>query len=262
MAEADHNSTMIGLGEALSRLADDISDQLPDIASTPSAQKESSVAAEPSAEEVAILQAGRQRWLRRELAIKRLHTALCHDQQCALVQQEHGGFYQIPAFRWREHVFARDIIISGVWRDSAGGLMHLDGCPVFLAENAFNTWRGKFAKQVKSVASVAITDTPASPDSTNSADTATEHPVSVDPFRTGTAGRPTAKEIVRREAERRIDSGEVSPRQGRLAQFARDLASWWETKRKDEYKSIAPKLSANRIENIVRDIWRAAIPAK
>jgi hypothetical protein len=48
---------------------------------------------------------------------------------------------------------------------------------------------------------------------------------SVDPFKTGASGRPSAASLVEAEAERRIANGEVAPREDDLAKFSRDLAA-------------------------------------
>jgi len=135
------SASMIGLGEALIRLTEDISDQT---SPQPAAQTESFI---PGFQPEAV--AARNH---RELAIERLFNALCRDEQRAFVQQEHSGWFQIPAFRWREHPFARDIIISGQWRDVLSRQPHLDGCPVFLVESVFDAWHGQFAGQVESAA--------------------------------------------------------------------------------------------------------------
>jgi hypothetical protein len=86
-------------------------------------------------------------------------------------------------------------------------------------------------------------------------------PPVVDPFRTGAAGRPTAKHFVLQEAERRISSNEVQPKAGALARFAKELADWWDTERQ-KYKSPGPPLSAPTIETIIRDVWNSSLPAK
>jgi hypothetical protein len=80
----------------------------------------------------------------------------------------------------------------------------------------------------------------------------------IDPFRTGVPGRPSAGDVVLREAKQRITSGEVKPQQGKLAQFARDLETWWENERRN-YNPPGPKLSANRIENLVRELWNKSM---
>jgi hypothetical protein len=166
---------MIGLATALERLAE-LSKPTPP---TPSASKEGSVA-ELSAEEVAgkaapILEAGRQRWLRREQEIERLYDALCQDQLRAFVRMKNGKLYQVSALEWREHPLWREMIISGEWRDVLGQQPDLDGCTVFISESAFNAWHGRLARPAESAASVAAADALVSPNAT-SADTATEHP--------------------------------------------------------------------------------------
>ena len=80
-------------------------------------------------------------------------------------------------------------------------------------------------------------------------------PPTVDPFRTGAPGRPTAAKMIQAEAERRISSGEVVPRPRGLARFARDLSDWWERERQ-QASPPGPAMKAGTIENIVRDLWR------
>jgi len=69
----------------------------------------------------------------------------------------------------------------------------------------------------------------------------------VDPFRTGAAGRPTAAKMIQAEAERKISSGEVAWRPGGLARFARDLSDWWERERQ-KFSPPGPAMKAGTIE--------------
>jgi hypothetical protein len=80
-------------------------------------------------------------------------------------------------------------------------------------------------------------------------------PPTVDPFRTGAPGRPTAAGAICSEAERRISSGEVVSQPRGLARFARDLSDWWERERQ-QASPPGPAMKAGTIENIVRDLWR------
>src|SRR5262249_36577106 len=82
-----------------------------------------------------------------------------------------------------------------------------------------------------------------------------------DPFRTGAPGRPTAADFVLPEAERRIAKEEATPARGGLADFSREVADWYDIERK-KFKPHGPELTAGRIENIVRDLWRAAAGAQ
>jgi hypothetical protein len=92
--------------------------------------------------------------------------------------------------------------------------------------------------------------------STSSAETENTGP---DPFRTGTAGRPTAKEIVLAEAGRRIRDREVVPEQGGLTAFSESLESWWQNKRRT-YEPPGPPMTASAIRNAgVRDLWNVAL---
>jgi hypothetical protein len=92
------------------------------------------------------------------------------------------------------------------------------------------------------------------PLNTNSpADQAVEPPT-VDPFRTGAPGRPTAENLIYAEAERRISSGEVVPKPRGLARFARDLSDWWEAERR-KFTPPGPAMKPGTIENKARDLW-------
>lgn len=81
---------------------------------------------------------------------------------------------------------------------------------------------------------------------------------SVDPIKTGAPGRPTAMHIIIAEAERRIANSEVTPKLGDLAQFSRDLETWWKEKR-HEYGSGLPVPTARTIEQKVRPLWHRAL---
>jgi hypothetical protein len=85
------------------------------------------------------------------------------------------------------------------------------------------------------------------------ADQAAEPPT-VDPFRTGSPGRPTAESLISAEAKRRISSGEVVPKTRGLARFARDLSNWWEAER-EKFTPPGPAMKPGTIENKVRDLW-------
>jgi hypothetical protein len=80
-------------------------------------------------------------------------------------------------------------------------------------------------------------------------------PPTVDPFRTGAPGRPTAAHIIAAEAKRRISSGEVVPQRRGIARFARDLSNWWERERM-KLTPPGPAMKAGTIENKVRDLWQ------
>jgi hypothetical protein len=79
-------------------------------------------------------------------------------------------------------------------------------------------------------------------------------------YRTGAPGRPSAADFVLDEAKRRIAKKEVTPKVGGLADFSRKLADWYDKNRKT-FKQL-PDLTAGTIENIVRDLWRAALRAQ
>ena len=69
----------------------------------------------------------------------------------------------------------------------------------------------------------------------------------------GLPGRPSSKQLYRREAERRIAEGEYPES---IAAFSRELAQWLKNTHPDQ-----PASGAKAIENAVRDLWNAS-PAK
>jgi hypothetical protein len=79
----------------------------------------------------------------------------------------------------------------------------------------------------------------------------------VEPFRTGSAGRPTAKEIIIAEFKRRIETGEVTPyRHGGLKEEGERLFHWWE-KERQTHTPPGPEVTVGTIENQIRASWRA-----
>jgi hypothetical protein len=81
----------------------------------------------------------------------------------------------------------------------------------------------------------------------------------LDPFRTGTPGRPTGAELVLTEFRRRLEAGEITPRSRGLSECAEQLAGWYKTELQ-KYKPPGPKLSATRIRAVIRADYRRAIP--
>jgi biotin operon repressor len=81
---------------------------------------------------------------------------------------------------------------------------------------------------------------------------------SVNPFKTGTAGRPTAAHYIRTEAERRLKSGEAAPKQSSLEKFSEDLAAWWD-KERQRFSPAGPTMKAGSIRNSIRDLWHRAL---
>jgi hypothetical protein len=77
----------------------------------------------------------------------------------------------------------------------------------------------------------------------------------INPFATGSAGRPTARDLIRAEFRRRIETGQI--RSGfRLSACAEMLTTWWETERKG-FDPPGPPTKQGTIENIIREPWRA-----
>ncbi len=79
----------------------------------------------------------------------------------------------------------------------------------------------------------------------------------VDPYYTGAPGRPSAAHLVKAEAKRRIETGEVKPRRRGMAQFVEHLATWLR-----QAHPSAPPLTSKSIENTIRSIWRASLSEK
>jgi hypothetical protein len=67
------------------------------------------------------------------------------------------------------------------------------------------------------------------------------------PFPTG--GRPSSRDLVRAEAQRRLDSGEVP---ATIKEFGNALSTWLAATHSD-----APSMVAPVVERCVRDLWRA-----
>jgi hypothetical protein len=66
-------------------------------------------------------------------------------------------------------------------------------------------------------------------------------------------GRPSSRDLVRQEAERRVADGTVS---GLLLKtFGSDLSDWL----RDNHPDL-PQMKPRVVENVVRDIWRRAQP--
>jgi hypothetical protein len=110
----------------------------------------------------------------------------------------------------------------------------------------------------ETAASIAATDLVVG-SSTSEAPNLVEVPA-VDQFRTGAAGRPTAKHVILDEFERMLGAEEVEPTEGRLTKFAQDImAPWWETRR---LASKGPSVKPGTIVNMLREPWRKALAAK
>jgi hypothetical protein len=71
-------------------------------------------------------------------------------------------------------------------------------------------------------------------------------------FRTGVAGRPTSKHLVRTEAQRRLDTGDYPES---LAAFSEQLAAWLEVAEPE-----AAPMTAKTIQNNLRELWRSKRP--
>jgi hypothetical protein len=86
----------------------------------------------------------------------------------------------------------------------------------------------------------------------------TAHATDIEPFRSGAAGRPSAMDVIVREAERRIETGQVIPRSGKGGNrddVAERLCEWWKTER-TKYKPHGPKVTKTTIYNRLGPLWR------
>jgi hypothetical protein len=88
------------------------------------------------------------------------------------------------------------------------------------------------------------------------ADKPAVEPTTVEPFRTGGPGRPSAMDRIVAEFKRRVAAGEVIPWRGGCTAEAEHLAGWWETHR----PSKAPRAQAGAIKNKILPIWSSLIP--
>jgi hypothetical protein len=95
------------------------------------------------------------------------------------------------------------------------------------------------------------------PETTATPESIPERPT-VDPFRSGGPGRPSATEIVVKEGKRRIEAGDVVPTQGGLTEFAITLSTWWQTKQRG-YDPPAPNVSWKTIANGLREFWNSKV---
>jgi len=121
----------VGLDEAVARLAIDISDQEVNKEQTRlklDAAKELSGTALP--------------WVKRELAIQKLHVALCDRTLIALVRDPASGeLFQLGASDWRAAAFWREMIRGGCIRATIGEeIGRHDGRRVLLQAAAFEGW--------------------------------------------------------------------------------------------------------------------------
>jgi hypothetical protein len=78
----------------------------------------------------------------------------------------------------------------------------------------------------------------------------------IDPFRTGAPGRPTASHLVLEELKRRIANKEVKPSVGGLSREARSLEVWWDKERKTD--PSFPPMTWKSIRNTIRQLWKSS----
>jgi hypothetical protein len=88
-------------------------------------------------------------WAKRELAIRKLHAALCDGILIALVRDPaSGALIRLTGLDWQAATFWRDIILGGSVRASAGEgiFVRYDGGYVLLEPHAFAAWLGMLAE--------------------------------------------------------------------------------------------------------------------
>lgn len=91
-------------------------------------------------------------WGKRELAIAKLHAALCDGRLLALVREPSGQIFQLTTSDFRGAVFWRDIILSGCVR--AAGCEEIerhDGRRVLIDESALSAWLKKMTEHKPAV---------------------------------------------------------------------------------------------------------------
>jgi hypothetical protein len=86
-------------------------------------------------------------------------------------------------------------------------------------------------------------------------------PEKLDPFRSGTPGRPTGMHLIEADGRRRIEAGEVKPTPRGLATYAGTLAEWWDIERV-KFKPHGPKVGSKAIANRLRVFWKSKLPAQ
>jgi hypothetical protein len=128
-------TTLIGLGEALSRLSDKISDREA-AAANENLDKATKALGLPEPDPDV-----RLRKMRHEASIKQLDDALSNGELRLLLRGKDGTLIQLTSAEWRESAFRRDTIIGGQWRDPLGP--H-DLWEAVLTETAFHAWCSQF----------------------------------------------------------------------------------------------------------------------
>ena len=80
----------------------------------------------------------------------------------------------------------------------------------------------------------------------------------IEPFKTGSAGRPTASARIVAEFERRVQEGEVVPQLGGLKGEGKHLAAWW-AQEQQKNSEPGPPVTAGTVENQIRKLWQEAV---
>jgi hypothetical protein len=84
-------------------------------------------------------------WRRREDAADHIDSIIESGALKPWLRLVDGARFDLTRRDWRTNAFRRDIIISGIWRDAAGGLPEYNGAPVMLDDAAFEVWRDECA---------------------------------------------------------------------------------------------------------------------
>ena len=84
-------------------------------------------------------------WARRETFITALEKATIDGELRLWLRLPDGHRFDLTAAEWRATPFRREIVITGFWRDTLGGLARYDDMPVFVDEAAFEAWCGERA---------------------------------------------------------------------------------------------------------------------
>jgi hypothetical protein len=78
---------------------------------------------------------------RREAFIAALEKATIDGELRLWLRLPDGRRFYLTSAEWRDNPFRREIVITGVWRDTLGGLTQYDGAAVMLDEAVFEAWR-------------------------------------------------------------------------------------------------------------------------
>ena len=127
---------------------------------------------------------------RRDKTINSLDKAIENSDLKPWLRLPDGTRVDLTQWDWRANAFRRDVIISGIWHDAAGGFPQYNGAEARVDRTAFEAWHRANTPEPEPVEFASTELAAAQPTPTEP--TAPE----IDPLRTGAAGRPTAVRMV------------------------------------------------------------------